>query len=512
MVMEGIIFTMYKSHILLVYCFVLLMINLYLIRRVKTFGTNICEKTLNPVWENECFVFDIPQDALKNPRDYLVRVVVKSRTPFGVSNDLGQADVTFSSKDLKDEKISEGWLPLQHRKSMFTSSSAMVQDPGFLRVRMQWVHSERGLVETSLTTVEDRIHVLTNLKNEYKKKFFELHCSEFADKSSIRTRGVSTQPFDVAAKAVSSLIQGGSSLVQGGSSLINSGWSLMKSANPYDLIRKPSLSERKLTISSKKTSTKSALSEVNEEFTEASLDDSTVLDTILIEETIEPQLSETDILIDRISQNFNPYLSQSLCNAVKRPYSSVMRFVAMKKALGSFSRGDFPSKLNAVLQNDEQFSMQYSSFEKRFEVHAQRTFKFSHATRGDAAIMPIEVRNVPAWGNVFISISYFTDTKSTFSIPPATTLSWVAPEHIREKTSSLQKMLEKDFDIDTFNIRGPIRVSVLEDNIAFYRELAFVEIPVLRFIDCTCLLPEGEYYERFFPLTIPNSNALRQVF
>ena len=481
----------------------------------------MCEKTLDPVWENERFVFDVPESAILNTKSHLVRVVVKSRTPLGgLSIDLGQTDISFTSKGLQDEKVVEGWFPLHPRKSLFSTKSSIKKDLGFIRLRFRWIHTDKGLLDNTMETLNDRIDYLRNIKDEYTLKLSDIFKSKVAHNDSVGNAHEKIEGRYMATMA-GEILRGPGYLLRSGSSFVAS--LAQYAGNPVNLSSRSRLgssaSSQKYTFSCKNNSTKSAASDFNDHNSEASLEihigaGRNHSHSRADEELIGSFKSESEQRLEKISQEFHPSVAQILSDAVNRSYSSVMRFIVMKKAVSRFTdEGNYQSTMNRKkqhLEKDALFLRQYLRFESHFETNAQRAFKFAHTIRGDASIMPVEVRNVPAWGNVFIKISYYTESKSTFSIPPATTLSWIAPEHIKEQLSSIESVLEKVFDIDTMNIRGPIRVSVIEDNNVFSREIAYVEIPVLRFIDCTCILSEGEYYDRYFPLTILNSN-LHQV-
>lgn len=56
----------------------------------QTFYTYICDYTLDPIWLEQRFVYDVPELAINEPRRFNVRVIIKARSLVGVDPILGK--------------------------------------------------------------------------------------------------------------------------------------------------------------------------------------------------------------------------------------------------------------------------------------------------------------------------------------------------------------------------------------------------------------------------------------
>ena len=179
-------------------------------------------------------------------------------------------------------------------------------------------------------------------------------------------------------------------------------------------------------------------------------------------------------------------------------------------------------------------------FKADFELECKRSFLHVHTTVGTAEITPIQALHLPeSTRPTFVTVSYGADSKHTESIPAATNLTWLwegmgghsdaefnaqgaepctsyssrdadnrlsKAEARRRKLERSNMALTKTFEVDTLNNKGVIRVAVIEESFPTNTEVAFVELPVFRFLDCT-LEPPGQAYERYFPLTLTQTKS-----
>jgi hypothetical protein len=109
--------------------------------------TSVCDKTLDPVWYNEKFVFDLPPSAKANCHDYALHIVVRGKNLLG-STIIGETTVKLSYFDNREER--EGWFSLQ-LKSLSTTGSLI--DPlkaggksfssGSIKLKVNWVQSDQ---------------------------------------------------------------------------------------------------------------------------------------------------------------------------------------------------------------------------------------------------------------------------------------------------------------------------------------------------------------------------------
>ena len=121
--------------------------------------TSFCEKTLDPVWYEERFVFDTARNDTngtnKSKNDYILHITVKGRGLLSDST-LGETSIKLSHFDNPTDVFGrDGWFSLQLRQ---VSTLNELADPltagqiaaaaGSIRLRVRWVHSESRLHES----------------------------------------------------------------------------------------------------------------------------------------------------------------------------------------------------------------------------------------------------------------------------------------------------------------------------------------------------------------------------
>lgn len=105
----------------------------------QKYYTYVSDQTLDPAWQDQKFVFNVPEKAAQDPRRFYLRIVVKARSMVGIDSTLGKMDIDL--KCLQDERLLEGWFPLRPlRLSLIALSNAT----GSLKLRIQWIHSFVG--------------------------------------------------------------------------------------------------------------------------------------------------------------------------------------------------------------------------------------------------------------------------------------------------------------------------------------------------------------------------------
>ena len=123
--------------------------------------TYICEKNMNPNWIGQNFIFDVPENAVREKREYKVRVTMRA-----VSSDslvqpfdriLGHAEIHFSS--LMNEEPVYGWFPLRPHKASITNVENF-QTCGSIKLRLRWIHSKTGLARYIAGRLQARLHEL----------------------------------------------------------------------------------------------------------------------------------------------------------------------------------------------------------------------------------------------------------------------------------------------------------------------------------------------------------------
>eukprot|EP01038_Epipyxis_sp_PR26KG_P006870 gene6870-9407_t len=197
------------------------------------------------------------------------------------------------------------------------------------------------------------------------------------------------------------------------------------------------------------------------------------------------------------------------------------------------------------------------NFVARFFDECKRSFHHIHSTNGWFEITPIQAWHLPSCkAPMFAKISYGDESFSTFSMSPASYLTWYQePEdeanqsfdfdqserpfssdayegaelnsHYHTSTSvnatygsGLQKAIASDaiitnknnslvhkYKVDTLNVKGNIRVRIMSENYTKNIEVASLDIAVHNLLDCTCILEKDLYYDRWFPL-LPTSETI----
>ena len=114
----------------------------------QSFTTYVVEKTLNPKWQNQLFIFKVPPQAPGNAKAYSLHVKVKDFDgPVKKSDFLGRVDMQLDV--LESEAELDGWYFLTPRPQLFQQSTQVGTDQpdlGAIHLRMRWVHSLKGLV------------------------------------------------------------------------------------------------------------------------------------------------------------------------------------------------------------------------------------------------------------------------------------------------------------------------------------------------------------------------------
>ena len=95
--------------------------------RQQRFTTYVVEKTLNPRWQNQLFIFRVPPEATANPKAYSICVKVKDFDgPVKKSDFLGQIDMQLDV--LENEAELDGWYFLTPKPQLFQQSAQAAGD------------------------------------------------------------------------------------------------------------------------------------------------------------------------------------------------------------------------------------------------------------------------------------------------------------------------------------------------------------------------------------------------
>jgi hypothetical protein len=125
--------------------------------------TYFCEKSLNPRWTEQKYVFDVPEEAINFARGYAVVVKLRSCELLKKDPLLGRADIQLHA--LRQQKELTGWYPL---KGANQSSNDRVL--GSIKLRVQWISTAPALVEYWILLSERRLAGLRRNKSVMEKQ------------------------------------------------------------------------------------------------------------------------------------------------------------------------------------------------------------------------------------------------------------------------------------------------------------------------------------------------------
>lgn len=141
----------------------------------QQYTTYVIEKSLNPKWQNQLFIFKVPSEAVANPKAYSIHVKVKDFDgPVKKSDFLGRIDMQLDV--LEKETELDGWYFLTPKPQLFQQSAQTgVDQPdlGAIHLRMRWVHSLEGLVSNLKDWTESKLYELEIQQQQMEKEKLE---------------------------------------------------------------------------------------------------------------------------------------------------------------------------------------------------------------------------------------------------------------------------------------------------------------------------------------------------
>jgi len=144
--------------------------------------TYMCEKNMNPSFIGQKFLFDVPAEAFDKKREFKVCVrVMCDSVVRAMDKVLGQADIQFTSL-VKEEELF-GWFPLRSSKKNITNVDGGMDIAGSIKLRVQWVHSSKGLSKSTLNRVNHRLSEVESQAKIQNEALMKLHDSH-RDKNS----------------------------------------------------------------------------------------------------------------------------------------------------------------------------------------------------------------------------------------------------------------------------------------------------------------------------------------
>ena len=174
------------------------------------------------------------------------------------------------------------------------------------------------------------------------------------------------------------------------------------------------------------------------------------------------------------------------------------------------------------MKRKESVKQTCSQFTLAADYELSRSFDVVKTTLGRLKVAPIRAVNIPRSScPVFVQMTYgdqLLRTKEAMAnegvgdpgVSEGDTIQWVSPEDGRSYSGkgSMHQYLgddkgiddtSKTFHVDTLNIRGSIRVSLVKEHWRRQKEIVFVDIPIFGILDTICV-PNTDLMTRWFSL------------
>ena len=131
-----------------------------LFQRNKSQRTYYVRRSVNPQWNSQSFVFDVPAEAVSVTRGHAVKVKVRNFRGLANHPILGRAQIDLHS--VRGHNPLVGWFPLAGRTGRRELENSLSHwGRGSIKLKIYWVHSPSSLVDYFLMLSECRLNDLT---------------------------------------------------------------------------------------------------------------------------------------------------------------------------------------------------------------------------------------------------------------------------------------------------------------------------------------------------------------
>ena len=132
--------------------------------------TYFIEKSLEPKWSDQVFVFNVPEEAVMVTRGHSIQVKVRNFRLVGQHPILGQTSVHFGSLRSQQELV--GWYPLAGRTGRRDVGTAPLSDwsRGSVKLRVQWIYTTHALIDYFLLLSSRRLERLEKSQEGMKEQ------------------------------------------------------------------------------------------------------------------------------------------------------------------------------------------------------------------------------------------------------------------------------------------------------------------------------------------------------
>ena len=118
--------------------------------------TYFVRKSVNPTWNNQTFVFNVPEEAVSVTRGHSLRIKIRNFRKIGAHTTLGRAQVDLHS--LRNQKPLTGWFPLVGRTGRRElENSTSYWGRGSIRLNVHWVFTTSALLDYCVLLTETRL-------------------------------------------------------------------------------------------------------------------------------------------------------------------------------------------------------------------------------------------------------------------------------------------------------------------------------------------------------------------
>ena len=504
------------------------------------------EQTLDPLWEGQRFIYDIPAEAIDDRRSYSLRIKVKNKTSFSMrSTTLGVTDVQFVTNELKKEHVLQGWFPLRSQ-----NNRSYPEFVGSIKMRLQWVVSDDGLKRTLQDAIDRRRRELRSYNRVILRRIRDLE----AVASAVPVRQPSLDRLSISSTAGGSSPDAQQALGLG----LEHGIEMMEAGARGAIV--PSTSAQELSHDFHDAHGQGD----HDDEHDFDRDDDNDCDS----DSDSGSEEEEDHTTRRASTRFGPQshatrrrssvsmaqhnlhllhgAAQRMAAVRELTHISTQQMARLMETTGGLRtnnthlRGaeagagaDDASAISippSPIAREQHSVDVLNNFTSRFDEEALRAFSLVHSTSGMLEITPIQSLYLPeSRSRRFVRVRYAGDEQKTFSIPPASTSTWADPvathnrghQHddndddndndddddddeaeVRREKQGLQ--LTKLVEVDTLNIMGGVSVSVMVEGFPNDIQIGRLDLLVLPLLSAICGHEkdgvQNQVYDRWFPL------------
>jgi len=130
-----------------------------LFKRKDLRRTYYVRKSVNPTWNSQTFIFDVPREAVSVTRGHSLEVCLRNFRALGHHQTLGRAQVDLHS--VRNQEPLLGWFPLAGRTGRRELENQLSHwGRGSVKLRVQWIYSTPALIQYFILLSENRLQEL----------------------------------------------------------------------------------------------------------------------------------------------------------------------------------------------------------------------------------------------------------------------------------------------------------------------------------------------------------------